>query len=97
MTTHLLILCTHNSVRSMLQHLAAKATVDVQAHSAGSTPSGRVHPFCAGKHWPRPVSAGVSTAGCRSRSWDPVQLAGAAGGAWLAHAMFETPILQWSA
>ncbi len=26
-----------------------------------------------------------------------VQLAGAAGGAWLAHAMFELPILQWSA
>ena len=26
-----------------------------------------------------------------------VQLAGAAGGAWLAHAMFEMPILQWSA
>ena len=26
-----------------------------------------------------------------------VQLAGAVGGAWLAHAMFEVPILQWSA
>ena len=26
-----------------------------------------------------------------------VQLAGAAGGAWLAHAMFDLPILQWSA
>jgi glycerol uptake facilitator-like aquaporin len=25
-----------------------------------------------------------------------VQLAGAAGGAWLAHAMFDLPILQWS-
>lgn len=27
----------------------------------------------------------------------PAQLAGAACGAWLAHAMFELPILQWSA
>ena len=71
MTTHVLILCTHNSARSvlaegMLQHLAAKAGVDVQAHSAGSTPSGRVNPFALEAL----ALAGVSTAGFRSKSWN---------------------------
>ena len=50
MTTHVLILCTHNSARSvlsegMLNHLAAKLGKDVKAHSAGSAPSGRLNPF----------------------------------------------------
>ena len=71
MTTHVLILCTHNSARSvlaegMLQHLAGKAGVDVQAHSAGSTPSGRINPFALDAL----AQAGVSTAGFRSKSWD---------------------------
>ena len=50
MTTHVLVLCTHNSARSvlgeaMLNHLAARLGKDVQAHSAGSAPSGRVNPL----------------------------------------------------
>ncbi|MFY7913647.1 MAG: arsenate reductase ArsC, partial [Rubrivivax sp.] len=50
MTTHILILCTHNSARSvlsesMLNHLAKGLGKDVRAHSAGSAPSGRVNPF----------------------------------------------------
>ena len=50
MTTHVLILCTHNSARSvlsegMLNHLAAQLGKDVKAHSAGSAPSGRLNPF----------------------------------------------------
>ncbi len=50
MTTHVLILCTHNSARSvlaegMLNHLAARLGKDVRAHSAGSTPSGRINPL----------------------------------------------------
>ena len=50
MTTHVLILCTHNSARSvlsegMLNHLATRLGQDVQAHSAGSAPSGRINPF----------------------------------------------------
>ena len=71
MTTHVLILCTHNSARSvlaegMLRHLADKAQADVQAHSAGSTPSGRINPLALEAL----VNAGVSTAGLRSKSWD---------------------------
>ena len=71
MTTHVLILCTHNSARSMLaegmlQHLASKAGHDVQAHSAGSTPSGRINPFALEAL----ANAGVDTAGLRSKSWD---------------------------
>ncbi|WP_440898446.1 arsenate reductase/protein-tyrosine-phosphatase family protein, partial [Burkholderia mallei] len=50
MTTNILILCTHNSARSvlaegMLDHWAAKLGKDVRAHSAGSAPSGRLNPF----------------------------------------------------
>jgi arsenate reductase len=71
MTTHVLILCTHNSARSvlaegMLNHLARRLGRDVQAHSAGSAPSGRVNPFAlAALH-----AAGVDTTGCHSKSWD---------------------------
>ena len=71
MTTHVLILCSHNSARSvlaegMLRHLAARARADVQAHSAGSTPSGRINPLALEVL----ASAGVSTGGLRSKSWD---------------------------
>ena len=71
MTTHVLILCTHNSARSvlsegMLNHLAAKLGKDVRAHSAGSAPSGRLNPFALEAL----ANAGVDTAGYRSKSWD---------------------------
>jgi protein-tyrosine-phosphatase len=44
MTSHILILCTHNSARSvlsegMLNHWAKRLGRDVKAHSAGSAPS----------------------------------------------------------
>ena len=50
MTFHVLILCTHNSARSvlsegMLNHWAKRLGRDVKAHSAGSAPSGRINPF----------------------------------------------------
>jgi arsenate reductase (thioredoxin) len=50
MTTNVLILCTHNSARSvlaegMLNHLAHRLGKDMRAYSAGSAPSGRVNPF----------------------------------------------------
>lgn len=71
MTIHVLILCTHNSARSvlsegMLNHLAARLRRDVKAHSAGSAPSGRLNPHAleALSH------AGIDTAGYRSKSWD---------------------------
>lgn len=71
MTTHVLILCTHNSARSvlseaMLNHLAAKLGKDVKAHSAGSAPSGRVNSFAIEVL----DNAGIDTTGCRSKSWD---------------------------
>lgn len=71
MTTHVLILCTHNSARSvlsegMLNHLAAERGLDVKAHSAGSAPSGRLNPFAIeALH-----NAGIDTAAYRSKSWD---------------------------
>jgi protein-tyrosine-phosphatase len=45
MTTNILILCTHNSARSVLaegmfNHWAQELGVDARAHSAGSAPSG---------------------------------------------------------
>jgi len=78
MTTNILILCTHNSARSMLaegmlNHLAAKLAKDVRAFSAGSAPSGRINP-----HALEALSAaGVSTEGYRSKSWDVFTEAGA--------------------
>lgn len=71
MTTNVLILCTHNSARSvlaegMLNHWASKLGKDVHAYSAGSAPSGRINPFALEAL----THAGVDTAGYRSKSWD---------------------------
>ncbi len=70
-TTHILILCTHNSARSvmaecMLNHWAQRLGRAVRAHSAGSAPSGRVNPFALEVL----RGAGVSTADVHSKSWD---------------------------
>ncbi len=78
MTTHVLILCTHNSARSvlsegMLNHLALKLGKDVQAHSAGSSPSGHIHPFAIEALG----NAGIDTSGYRSKSWDEFSREGA--------------------
>ena len=78
MTTHVLILCTHNSARSvlsegMLNHLAARLGKDVQAHSAGSAPSGRINPFAIQAL----QNAGVDTSAYRSKSWDEFSQDGA--------------------
>ena len=71
MTHHVLILCTHNSARSvlaegMLNHWAARLGVDVRAHSAGSAPSGRINPFALEAL----AHAGIDAAALRSKSWD---------------------------
>jgi arsenate reductase (thioredoxin) len=71
MTTNVLILCTHNSARSvlaegMLNHLAHRLGKDMRAYSAGSAPSGRVNPFALEAL----RNADVDTAGLRSKSWD---------------------------
>ncbi|CAG9229863.1 Arsenate reductase [Paraburkholderia sabiae] len=71
MTTNVLILCTHNSARSvlgegMLNHWARKLGKDVRAFSAGSTPSGRVNPFAIEAL----TNAGIDVSGYRSKSWD---------------------------
>jgi len=78
MTTHVLILCTHNSARSvlgegMLNHLAAKLGKDVKAHSAGSAPSGRINPFAIEAL----ANAGIEATGYRSKSWDEFSRDGA--------------------
>jgi arsenate reductase len=69
--TDVLILCTHNSARSvlaegMLGHWARRLGRPVRAHSAGSTPSGRVNPLALEAL----AAAGVEVAGFRSKSWD---------------------------
>ncbi|ANH67991.1 arsenate reductase ArsC [Mitsuaria sp. 7] len=71
MTTNVLILCTHNSARSvlgegMLNHWAQRLGKDIRAFSAGSAPSGRVNP-----HALKALGdAGIDTSACRSKSWD---------------------------
>lgn len=78
MTTNVLILCTHNSARSvlsegMLNHLAKKLGKDVRAYSAGSAPSGRINPYALEAL----SNAGVSVEGYRSKSWDEFTAPGA--------------------
>lgn len=70
-TTNVLILCTHNSARSvlaegMLNHLAARQMLNVRAYSAGSQPGGRVNPFALEAL----QKAAINTSGFRSKSWD---------------------------
>ena len=71
MTTNVLILCTHNSARSvlaegMLNHWARALGKDVNAYSAGSAPSGRINPHAVEAL----ANAGITTADYRSKSWD---------------------------
>jgi arsenate reductase len=78
MTTNVLILCTHNSARSvlsegMLNHWAERFGKDVRAYSAGSAPSGRINPYAIEALG----NAGVDTSGYRSKSWDEFTRAGA--------------------
>ena len=78
MTTHVLILCTHNSARSvlsegMLNHWASRLGLDVKAHSAGSAPSGRINPFALEAL----KGAGIDTGTYRSKSWDEFSTDGA--------------------
>jgi arsenate reductase (thioredoxin) len=79
MSVHILILCTHNSARSvlaegMLNHWAKKLGRDVVAHSAGSAPSGRVNPFALEAL----AAAGIELQAPRSKSWDEFAAPGAA-------------------
>jgi arsenate reductase len=71
MTTNVLILCTHNSARSvlaegMLGAWAQRLGREVRAYSAGSAPSGRVNPLALEAL----AKAGVETTAFRSKSWD---------------------------
>lgn len=69
--TNVLILCTHNSARSvlsegMLNHWAHRLGKDIRAFSAGSAPSGRINPYALQVLG----EAGIDTSACRSKSWD---------------------------
>ena len=72
---HVLFLCTGNSARSVL----AEATLNhlgggrFRAYSAGSKPSGKVHPASL-RLLPR---MGISVEGLRSKSWDEFAAKGA--------------------
>jgi arsenate reductase (thioredoxin) len=71
MTTNILILCTHNSARSvlseaMLNYWASQLNTDVQAFSAGSSPSGRINAFAISTL----NAVGIDTSKYRSKSWD---------------------------
>jgi len=77
-TANVLILCTHNSARSvlaegMLNHWAGKLGRDVKAFSAGSAPSGRVNPLALDAL----RNVGIDTSGYRSKSWDEFSHEGA--------------------
>lgn len=78
MTTHVLVLCTHNSARSvlgegMLNALATRMGRDVRGYSAGSAPSGRINPLAIEALG----NAGIDTKDLRSKSWDEFTQPGA--------------------
>ena len=71
MTFNVLILCTHNSARSvlgeaMLNAWAIRLGMDVRAFSAGSAPSGRINPLAIEAL----QNAGIDTLPYCSKSWD---------------------------
>jgi arsenate reductase (thioredoxin) len=71
MATNILILCTHNSARSvlgeaMINHWAKRLGKDVRAFSAGSMPSGTINPMALEVLG----AAGVDTVGLASKNWD---------------------------
>ncbi len=71
MSQNFLILCTHNSARSvlaeaMLNHWAQQLNKPVCAYSAGSQPKGELNPFALQVL----KSAGINTVGYYSKSWD---------------------------
>lgn len=75
MTTNVLILCTHNSARSvlaeaMLNHWAKRLGKAVRAFSAGSAPKGAINPLALEVL----SAAGVQVAAYRSKSWDEFAL-----------------------
>ena len=64
----LLFICTHNRCRSIIAEAVANQIGGgrLQARSAGSQPSGEVHPLSL-KYL---AEAGIGTDGLRSQSWD---------------------------
>lgn len=65
---HILFLCTGNSCRSILSEATFNhlAPAGLHALSAGSQPTGQLHPRAVALLH----SKGISTAGCYSKSWD---------------------------
>ena len=68
MTMKLLFICTHNRCRSILSEAIANHLSEglLDAKSAGSQPSGEVHPLSI-KYLDE---AGINTDGLKSQSWD---------------------------
>lgn len=76
MKHRVLFLCTGNSARSVLAEATLRAWAGhrFEVFSAGSRPTGTVHPLALAQL----AAAGIATAGLRSKSWDEFATADAA-------------------
>jgi protein-tyrosine-phosphatase len=72
---NVLFLCTHNSARSIIAECVMNrvGAGKFKAYSAGSQPSGKVHPFAVDLL----SRLGYDTSGLRSKSWEEFARAGA--------------------